>query len=752
MNMEYLLTIKMNRTRHMSAALIGLAMVGLTSGCATETVGRMSMSGAEPIQSAHWTGLRQDASNQEQADAMQGSDPEPGATIVRGSDRMFNPAGRAVIAPQVGPEVVLRFDQAPVTDVVHAVLGDILGLPYVVNQPVSGSLTINTSRPLPREEVLPVLEAVLQANGLSMAVDSSGVYHVGRPESLRGVNTFVGTATGVLAPGSNLMVLPLQYIGAAEMADILKPLANPENIVRVDSVRNLIILAGSKSRLEGFSEIVSMFDVDMLKGMSVGLFPMKYASVMDVEQAIKAVMAEGATAAGDTGGSGGRVSMGPLAGVLRIFPLEKANALLVVTPRSHYLDHAREWIDRFDQPQGEHAEQQLYVYSVQNGAAGHLSTLLSALFSGSGTSRQSGAVSRDSGVAPGLSASSLGSVSGTTTPSAGGDRSSISQISIGDDVRVVADEVNNSLLIYAPRSEYRKIEAALRRLDIAPTQVLIEASILEVTLTDELSYGLQWYFNGGVGGGYSGAGRLSGANNGAIAASFPGFGYTVTNPVDQVKAVLNAFAQKSLINVISSPSIMVQDNHTATIQVGDQQPVRSSTTVTDGGTTTSSIQFKDTGVQLAVTPSVNAGDLVTMDIKQTVTDVGQVDLATGQRSFLQRQIESKVAVRSGESIVLGGLIKDNTTRSRQGLPVLQDVPLLGNLFSSTADNGTRTELLVMITPRVIRSEVDLRLVGDELRQRMRGLDMLTDRIGASYSATQAGVVESDPQTKGAGAE
>jgi len=193
-----------------------------------------------------------------------------------------------------------------------------------------------------------------------------------------------------------------------------------------------------------------------------------------------------------------------------------------------------------------------------------------------------------------------------------------------------------------------------------------------------------------------------------------------------VKAVLNALAQESLINVISTPSVMVLDNHTAHIHVGDQQPVQSQTTVTNGGNVQNSITYKDTGVKLQVTPSVNDGGLVTLDIDQSVTDVGPVDAATRQRSFLERTVSSRVAIRSGESVVLGGLIRDNETEGKSGVPLLMDIPLVGSLFSTTTQASTRTELLIFITPRVMESDQDLRDVNREMRSRMRGLTDFDD--------------------------
>ena len=241
-------------------------------------------------------------------------------------------------------------------------------------------------------------------------------------------------------------------------------------------------------------------------------------------------------------------------------------------------------------------------------------------------------------------------------------------------------------------------------------------------------------------------GQISGDRvlNGALGSSITqGFTYTLSNPLGQVRAVLKALATKSLVKVISSPSLMVLDNHTATINVGDQQPIQTSVTsfVDNINASTSTIQYKDTGVNLVVTPSVNSGNVVTMQVDQTVTDVGStVATAGGQPTFLQRQISSKVAVRSGETIVLGGLIKDNKSTIKAGMPFLQDVPILGNLFGTNGIKGVRTELLVVITPRVVRSDVDIREVSEDLRDRMKGLA----RLEAKESGTKPVESQSTP--------
>lgn len=682
-------------------------------------------------------------------------------TLVRGTNRMFATPGEAPGFAVSGEAVSLQFEQAPVEQVIHAVLGDILELPYVISQSVGGSVTVRTSRAIERDQVLPMLEALLAANGLALVRDAGGVFHVGTPDALRTVAPSITLAASPV-PGRRLVVVPLQYIGAAEMAELLAPVARPEAFVRVDGLRNLLVLAGSSNQIEGWTEIVRTFDVDVLRGLSVGLFPLEHLSVEEAEAALNLVLASGGGAAPGPGSGdpGGRALGGPLGSVVRFVGIQRLNAILVVTPRSHYLDKAREWIERFDVPYRTAEEPRLFVYPVQNGNATHLASLLSAVFGGTGPAAPAPV---DPGVAPGLQPAALRSPGSPQGSAGGGDGAlSIPQpvlpgsgaaqagtaaagLNLPGEVRVVGDEFNNAVLIFATGAEYQKIEAALRQLDRAPTQVLIEASIIEVTLANELEYGLEWFFRMGVGSDYTGGGLLNLRPSGPIGPAQPGFSYTIRNAGADVRVVLNALAERALVKVLSSPNVLVLDNHTAVIQVGDQVPVQSSTTTTDGGRETVSIQYRDTGVHLAVTPSVNAGGMVSLGIDQSVTDVGTVDAATGQRRFLQRQINSRVAIRSGETVVLGGLIRDNVTTGRQGVPVLHDIPVVGNLFGKTTDSRNRTELLVMLTPRVLETEADLRGISEEIRRKMGRVDDLVREMGYEPRGTGNGVADEGRQ-------
>ena len=735
------------------------------------------------------------------AGSVQGASPR----ILRGDDRVIAPA--KPLPQNAGGAISFNFEEAPVSEVVRTILGDVVKADYVLHPPLAGSITLSTKSPVTPDQALFLLETALQANGLALLRDARGSYHVGRPEALKAIGGAVRQATGSsLPPGYGAIIVPLQYIGATEMAAILKPLLPADGLVRVDTVRNLLVLSGTRTQAEAWLDLVATFDVDLLKGMSVGVFPLKHATTKEIETALRLVSGGGgaATTAGGTnapsataatqvmGGTGvaaSGASLGegnPLFGALRIMPIERINSVLVVTPRAAYLEEARRWIERLDQPNDSSTEPQLFIYQVKNVNARHLASVLSGIF---GDSRQ--ATASNSGVAPGLisatggtagafgqSATSsvfgntsstrtsnvfgsssgglgLSSNTGTSRNSANASNTTTQQAPVAatlGSIRVMADELNNSVLVWSTRNEFNKIETTLKRLDLPLTQVLIEASIIEVTLGDGLEYGLQWAFSGDARSGYRGTGQISGLGGGVLGGLSKGFTYQLSNSAGALKAVLNGLASKSLIKVISSPNLMVLDNHTATINVGDQVPIVTSTTTFDSANvpTTSSVQYKDTGVNLVVTPSVNSGNVVTMQVDQTTTDVGTASSsANNQPSFLQRQISSKVAVRSGESIVLGGLIKDNTTTSKAGVPFLQDVPVVGKLFGTNASKSNRTELLVIITPRVVRTDVDIREVSEDLRERMRGLQQIQ---GASTSRSEVAPVAPAGATRAADAQ
>ncbi|MEJ5153207.1 type II secretion system secretin GspD [Comamonas sp. MYb396] len=740
-----------------------------------------------------------------------GGDEEEESTeprVLRGTDKLLNIDKSAPVA--AGAPVSFRFEEAPVAEVVRTVLGDILKIDYVMHPPLQGTVTLTTPKPIDPDKAVFLLEAALQANGLAMVRDARGTYQVGKPEALRSLvgNVRMAGAPGSMAPGYGVIVVPLQYIGATEMSNILKPIIPAEALIKVDTVRNVLIMQGTRTQSEGWMEMVKTFDVDLLKGMSVGIYPLKHASIEEVSAALQMVnggggqATQGQGAAGSAGITGGAASAAaarrpgqatgaaasgggnnqlsgnaaaaaalltslgdsnPLFGALRVLPIPRLNALMVITPRASYLDEAERWIRRLDVPGYGGSEPELYVYRVQNGNAKYLAQVLNGIFGG----QQGAGGNMTSGVAPGLNGvnnnnnnrtggfNSFGSTSGFSSGFGNnnsnrfgtsgnsqqqGGTPTITATAIGD-IRVVADEFNNTILVWATGSQFRKIESSLKRLDVAPIQVLIEASIIEVTLNDNLEYGVEWLFrNSGIGVNgrdYSGTGSLGtlGATSSSAAAVTKGsFTYSLFNSGGDIAARLSAVAGQGQVKMLSSPSVMVMDNHPASITVGEQIPIRvGSSYVPSNNYVSDNYQLKDTGVILNVTPSVNSGNMVSLQIDQSVIDSAGLDTASQQTKFSNRQLVSKLAVRSGESIVMGGLIRDRNEDTNSGIPLLKDIPIIGKAFSSTTRQTGRTELLLVMTPRVVRTDVDVREVSEELRDRLRGLndDDLLIRSNAS---------------------
>lgn len=650
---------------------------------------------------------------------------------------------RRVTAPSVETgkgEYTLNFDNADIRQVVKAILDDILGVNYILDPEVQGTATIETGRPLRREHLIPTLETLLRMNNAAL-VYRGGTYEiVPLANAVQGkLVPQLGESSRPLPAGYTVRVVPLEYIGAEEMNSILQPLAPEGSVVRVDTLRNLIVLAGTGPDMGNLIDTIRVFDVDWMEGLSVGFFVLEYAKANEVVTQLEGLLAD------DSGN--------PFKGLFRFIPVESANAMLVVSPQARYIQQARNWIERLDMAEASgSAAERLYVYRVKHGDAENLADVLSQLFGGEGGGGRRGSVG---GVAPGLADANIGSravfqvgddngaAGGPGLGGRGGSRGGIGgggglggsrgassrTVELSSEVNIVADTVNNSLLVRASPKDYKKILDALKQLDIVPLQVLVEATILEITLTGNLEYGTQWNFFGLATKGHrsdiSLDGTLDGAADAGINKAFPGFNWAVVARPNDIRVVLSALAGENLVNVLSSPSVMVMDNQTARIQVGQQVPV--ATTQQQGVATTdrivNQIEYKDTGVMLSVKPRVTPGGTVQMEIEQEVSTVASTDSSNlNSPTFQTRNITSSVAVRSNQAVVLGGLIQDQRSTGKQGVPGLYGLPFVGPLFGERTKKADRTELVVILTPKVIASDEDVQDVTEDFRSKLRGLE------------------------------
>ena len=745
----------------------GIALALLLSACATAPSDQADAPDAAPPGGAPQLTAKP-LSPPESAQAGASLVPPPKAPLIYpGTGNFINQTAAAKPAPtpRTTPgEVTLNFDGADIRDVIKVIF-DTLKENYTVDPQVQGEVTVQTSRPLARDQLLPTLETLLRMNQAAL-VREGGLYRV-TPVAGAVRRGALGPRLGGGGAGYGVRIIPLNYISAVEMQAIIAPLVPEGSVLRADVARNLLIVAGSPQELAGVQSTIDTFDVNWLKGMSIGMFRLRNVDSQAVASELNQLLGEG--------------SGTPIAGLLRFVPLSKLNAVLVITPQVEYLKQVATWIERLDGIGGE----RLYVYAVQHSHADYMAELLNGLFNLGGSS---GGATRGGEVAPGLksgslsgggglgggglslsgSSSSSGSSSGLSPLSASGSAATGSSSgsrpgggrpgggrlgggagslgsggpSVGmEEVRIVADPDNNSLLIWATSQNYERILSTLEKMDVPPRQVLIEATFVEVSLTGSLQYGLQWFFNNNVGNGYQGNGSLGLPDNLTLTDTLTNiaanqFSYAITDSAGIVKVLLKALAADSKVKVLSSPQVMVLDNQQAAIQVGTSTPIQAGTTTVNNITTSGGVTYKDTGVLLEVLPRINAGGMVNMEIKQIVSepgnivDVGQSGSQTNSaREFLQRSVNSKVVVKDGQTLVLGGLIRQAGTAGKSGLPVLYRIPVLGALFGQTNEQQGRTELVVLITPRVVQNSQEAGQLTEEIKRKMQEVAPLVTPAG-----------------------
>ncbi len=688
---------------------VALALAALGGGCATAPKDEVTVPQVAAGETSAETAVSTEAKAKAAADERY--------KVFYGTGVVVKPAATPAAVTDAGGNLTLNFEGADLREVLRTILGDILRENYIVDPRVGGTVTLRTAKPIPRSAAMHTLEELLRMNGAIMVREGDGVFRI-VPVAAAGK----GNATPQLADGGkplpggySIQVVPLKHIGVADMAKILEPLAGESSSVRMDPLRNLIILAGTQLQLKHMMETIDMFDVDWISGMSVGLFTLRSVDVTTAYSELEKLF--------------GDKNLGPLAGAVRIIPIERLNALLVVTPQAKFLEQARTWVERLDRPGAGGGGQRLYVYQVQNGKAEQLAGLLNDVFSRKGAVAATPAAALAPGAVPTeVKSAAPEAAPKSAVPAAAPASRDSAGVGLPQDVRVIADKDNNALLILASPSDYESIEAAVRKLDAAVRQVLVEVTIAEVTLKDELKYGLEWYFTKGA--------RIGGkldTGTAGIASLVPGFSYSWVSKAGDIGAVLNALATDSRLKIVSSPHITVADNQTAKIQVGDRVPTVSQTQSVPSTTTAtgiiSTVQYIETGVMLSVTPRVNAGGQVTMEISQEVsnaaiTTTSGIDSPTIQK----RSAESTVTVKSDETIILAGLIKEEKTKATEGLPLLAKLPLIGGLFGTQNWGDNRTELIILITPRVLADTPDVAAITREYRQRLTGLERLLKAV------------------------
>jgi len=701
--------------------------------------------------------------------------------------------GEAQEAPGTGGEseideaVVLNFEGADIREVIHS-LATALGINYIIDPRVQGQVTIRTTGKIARRDLFPLFHQILRSSGIA-AVKVGEVYQIAPVGEAKTKSALVtSSAARREAAAEDAFVIELvkiEHLAAEEMAKVLQPFISPGGDVIAYPRGNLVIITDLASNVTRLKELVRAFDTDTFRDLHTRVFRIEHANVEDLGEELKGVLAP----------YGVTPKTAEERGVF-IVPLSRLNALVVVSFNPEVLAQVERWIQILDVPPEKGGGRAVHVYAVENAKAADLAAVLGDLYGGegggtgrrrdqrsrSGTTRSLEA-GRERGESADLGSTSEGLGAGgrrrgsrRRERTSGGGTQSISitpregeRPIFKEEVRIVADDITNSLVILATPRDYDMIREVLRQLDVVPRQVLIEAVIAEVGLTGDLRFGVEYAIaSGGLGrllgsttsssstsstGGNgtssstSSTGGTSTSSDGATSAGISDdkllgvakraihvsgqglFGFITDR--DQFLVLVKALAAQSRLNILATPHIIAADNREAHILIGEQIPILTSTqqSTLAQANIVQSIQYRDTGKILTILPQVNSAGLVNMEIRQEVSDVGQDRFGgTNSPSFITREAETTVVVQNGESVLIGGIIDDNITRARSGVPFLMDIPVFGRLFRVETERVDRTELIILITPHVIRDRQEARVVTEEFEGRIRNLKEMLERV------------------------
>jgi general secretion pathway protein D len=684
-------------------------------------------------------------------------DPDPGTGIRTASAQPISFSGDGV---------EMNFESADIQTVAKTLLGDVLQENFVVDPRVQGTVTLASVGPIPRKDVLPAFESALRMQNAAVVHDGKFLKIVPMPEAAE--HTTISTGAG--EPGFGVSVVPLRYVSATTVAHTAESLIGKSGGLHVDKARNLVFVQGTTSEREAAIDVISTFDVEWLRNQSVGVYPLKSTSPETMIAELEKVFE---TQDG-----------GPGRDIIRFQPISRMNAVMVVTKNPNYLQQTSAWVERLDRSDNNGTT--VRTYRLKYGNAAQIAKVLGEIFgtqrSGSGgdspinqiSPTTTAAASRIDSLDKGGSMNSNGSSSTQSGTGLGTQNSANTTIAAafesfsdgkdkdGDashnnaptsslggsgpkgvfqNVRITADTVNNAVVVYSNQEDYRVIESALRDFDRPRLQVAIDATVAEVTLTNELTWGVQYYLNSNqaslglfnattaaaattpAGAAATTAATAAAAAVPALQQTLPGFNAVLGN-AGLPRVVLSALSSVTDVKVLSSPSIVVMDNQPALLQVGDEVPITtSSATVLSNSSTpiVNTIQMQNTGVILKVLPHVNANGTVQLEVDQEVSQVVNPSQQTLTPTISERRIHSTVAVTSGQTVLLGGLISDNDQKTTSGIPGLSDIKLIGGLFGNTDHTKQRTEIIIFIRPQLVRNGVDARSVTEEFREKLQSM-------------------------------
>lgn len=649
----------------------------------------------------------------------------------RGPATGVRPGGAA--KPEVPEEekiaLDLAFDAADIYQVLDATLYQLFHTPYIADPSLQAKVTFRLKGNYSRAEFINVLSDVLQVSGLALVPGPGRMIKVVRKDQSAGLARGLEPGEPGEALAEVTRMVRLLYLDATTAANNVRPFMSPGAVVVPETAGNTLILTDTPATIDRVVGLLAAMDVDYIREVSWKIYPLKHAKAEQVVEELGKILSA----------QGLYVRQGAEAGAFQLFPIKSLNAVMAASRLPSVLDHVQRWIPFIDQPGG--GGQSVHVYFVENGSAEDLANLIGHIYGIATTSLRQRDESRmksvvtpstTTGTSPtpttslgsGTSATTLGSRTSGSTPTAptaiGGK--------LTDEVSLVADPTTNAVIIRATERDYQEILSVLQKLDIIPRQVLISVIIAEISLSGSVEYGIEWFLQGHWDK-YTGQWILDGTRK-APQALGAGSGFTaaVLDGTEFLRGLIYALGKDSEVNILSSPNIMASDHKEAYIEVAEEVPlVTGETTSQELTATTRTIQYRKTGIILKVTPHISSKGLVRLDISQEVSERGERDVELKTTSIVSRRAETSLVVHDGQMIVIGGLMRNRDALSRSGVPGLRDMPVLKYLFGAKSKDNAKSELIILITPKVVRSRAEADMVTEEFYGKVQKLRDLVEK-------------------------
>jgi general secretion pathway protein D len=606
-------------------------------------------------------------------------------------------------------------------------MSEILKINYMIDPRVKGTVNIHTSGQISSADVFPIFQSILRLNGAT-AVKRDGIYEIVPLPEAKKLPVSPSSLQDSGKPGSEerylIQILPLKYVPAAEVSKMIKPFLSDGADIVEHPPSNTLIIGDLASNVKKSVDIIQLFDIDIFSDLRVRIYPILNADVVEVAKEMEKIFSSFEVSTKSGRGVG-----------ITFTPITRINSLLAVSSIPNIFEKVEGWLKELDKIPMEGTKYSVFVYYVQNAKAKDLAEVLKQIYV---TTKEKKTEFKEK-VTEQIP---RGTKPPPTTPSAPASATSDGGTVPEGEINIVVDETNNALVVRAFARDYKSILETVKKLDIYPRQVLIEVLLADIALKDNMEFGIDFvkYLDGGK---WQQSLSLGTFSN--LAAAGPGLTYSIVEEAGRFSAQIKAAATLGRVKVLTSPHLLASNSKEAKIQIGTSEPILTNTYTSTGTATTTTptgfvegtIEYKDIGTILSITPRISDGGLVTLElsIEESSLDsreIGRKDTSStagiasasstfSVPAFNKTTAKTVLSIRDGQAIAIGGLIRNNKDVSSQGIPFFSKIPVIGFFFGKNKRVYERRELILLLTPHIITDEIQSKTVTDEFREKIEGL-------------------------------